>query len=82
MNATLFAPLRHTRFVKTPVISDVLHLQTYQRGQWVRLAWCDKPSRFFGIRTNGGSFNVTAFHYPRAHSQFVSYCKPAHARAA
>lgn len=68
--------LRHSRYVKTPLISDVLHLQTYQRGQWIRLAWCDRPSRFYGIRALGASFNVTAFHYPRAHGQFVSYCRP------
>lgn len=77
------APLfRHRRFVKTPLIEDVLHLQAYQRGQWVRLAWCDRPSRFYGFRSTGTSYNVTAFHYPNAHGQFVSYCHPERRRVA
>ena len=63
--------VRHNRFVKTPAITDTLHLQLYQRGQWVRLAWCDHPSRYFG--TNGR--NVTAFHFPGAAQKFNSYCK-------
>ena len=62
--------MKHTRFVKTPVIADTLHLQAYQRGQWVQLAWCDRPSRFFGMNDRG---NVTAFHYPRANKQFAEY---------
>jgi hypothetical protein len=65
------ARIRHSRFVKTPLISDALHLQAYQRGQWIRLAWCDAPSRYYGMNERG---NVTAFHFPRAHSGFVSYC--------
>lgn len=64
--------MKHTRFVKTPIITDTLHLQVYQRGQWIRLAWCDKPSRFFGISERG---TVTAFHYPRAATNFVSYAR-------
>ena len=63
--------IRHSRFVKTPIISDTLHLQAYQRGQWVQLAWCDKPSRYFGMNERG---NVTAFHYPGAAQRFASYC--------
>lgn len=68
MNSTTL--IRHTRFVPTPVITDTLALQIYQRGQWIKLAWCDKPSRYFGC--NGR--NVTAFHFPRAVSGFNSYC--------
>lgn len=63
--------MKHNRFVPTPVITDTLHLQCYQRGQWVQLAWCDKPSRYFGINERG---NVTAFHYPNAAGRFNSYC--------
>lgn len=68
------AIFRHTRFIKTPEITDVLQLQILQRGQWVRLAWCDKPSRFHSFKTNGRSYSVTAFHYPAASRQFASYC--------
>lgn len=71
-----FAPLRHARFVKTPVISEVLTLQAYRRGQWIKLAWCDKPSRYYGITVCGSSYNVTAFHFPGAHARFVTYCHP------
>lgn len=63
--------IKHTQFVKTPVITDTLALQVYQRGQWVRLAWLDKPSRYYGC--NGR--NVTAFHFPRAVSAFNSFCQ-------
>lgn len=63
----------HRRFVKTPLITDTLHLQAYQRGQWVQLAWCDKPSRYWGMNARG---NVIAFHYPRAFAGFCAYCAP------
>ena len=63
--------LRHSKFVKTPLITDVLHLQAYKRGQWIQLAWSDKPSRFYGMSASGV---VTAFHYPRAVGNFNSYC--------
>jgi len=62
--------MKHTRYVKTPIITDTLHLQCYMRGQWVRFAWCNKPSRYYG--SNGR--NITAFHYPRAVTGFNSYC--------
>lgn len=62
----------HARFVKTPVITDTLQLQAYRRGQWVKLAWCDKPSRYWGMNERG---NVTAFHFPSAHSRFVQFCR-------
>lgn len=64
--------VHHTRFVKTPVITDTLHLQSYQRGQWVVLAWCaPHKSRYYGMNPRG---NVTAFHYPRAAARFAEYC--------
>lgn len=63
---------RHKRFVRTPVIHDVLHLQCYQRGQWVQLAWSDRPSRYWGTNP-GASQTVIAFHYPTAHRQFCQY---------
>lgn len=72
--ATLAPIRRHTRFVKTPVISDVLTLAVYPRGQWIRLAWnSDRPSRFHSIDSRG---NVVAFHYPNAARKFASYCNP------
>ena len=61
----------HSRFVPTPIIHDTLELQLYQRGQWVRLAWCDHLSRFHEW-TDG---HVRAFHYPNASGDFASYCK-------
>lgn len=67
----------HHRFVKTPVITDTLTLQTYRCGQWIKLAWCDKPSRFHSMNSRG---NVIAFHYPRAHARFAAYCAPDKAR--
>lgn len=70
------AIFRHTRFIKTPVITDVLQLQILQRGQWVKLAWCEHKSRFYGFRVTGRSYSVTAFHYPAASQQFASYCAP------
>ena len=75
MNSLSSAPAvrRHSRFVKTPIISDTLALCVYQRGQWVKLAWCDKPSRFHSISARG---IVTAFHYPNAARRFASYCNP------
>jgi hypothetical protein len=71
MKIKLTGTFRHSKFVKTPLITDVLHLQAYKRGQWIQLAWCDKPSRFYGMSERG---NVTAFHFPKAHSGFISYC--------
>lgn len=70
------AIFRHTRFVKTPVVTDVLQLQLFQRGQWIKLAWSDHKSRFHSFKTNGTSYSVTAFHYPTASRQFASYCNP------
>lgn len=69
------APIRrHSRFVKTPVISDVLTLAVYKKGQWISLAWNPgKPSRFHSIDSRG---NVVAFHYPNAARKFASYCNP------
>ena len=66
--------MKHFKFVKTPLITDVLHLQAYKRGQWVQFAWSDKPSRFFGMNERGNV--VTAFHFPKAHSAFVRFCSP------
>ena len=71
MKITLTGIFRHSKFVKTPLITDTLHLQAYKRGQWIQLAWCDKPSRFYGMNERG---NVTAFHFPKAHSAFVRFC--------
>ena len=33
-------------------------------GQWVQLAWCDRPSRWVGTRTGDGApYTVWAVHY-------------------
>lgn len=66
-------------FIKTPVINDVMeiHQKKLKRGQWIQLAWCDKPSRLHDYNYNSLGYiaHVTAFHYPGAHSRFVSYVK-------
>lgn len=72
MNLNISSRPRHNRFVKTPVINDVLHLSVYQKGQWIKLAWCDKPSRFHSISSRG---NVIAFHYPKAAIKFANFCE-------
>ncbi len=41
-------------------------------GQWIQLAWCDKPSRWVGL-TKGGS--IWAVHYPYNHAKFLALCK-------
>ena len=73
--SSLPAPrVKHTRFVKTPLITDTLHLQAYQTGQWIELAWGGgRKSRFHSMNARG---NVIAFHYPRANVQFSAYCAP------
>jgi hypothetical protein len=60
------------RFQKTILVTDTKQLvaRPPQCGQWIQLAWCDRPSRFHHV--NGT--NVTAFHFPRAASGFNSYC--------
>jgi hypothetical protein len=65
--------LTHRHFVKTPVITDTLQLQAYRRGQWIKLAWADRPSRFHSMNARG---NVIAFHFPRAFAKFAAYCAP------
>ena len=69
------APIRrHSRFVPAPLISDVLTLAVYPRGNWIRLAWnSEHLSRFHSIDSRG---NVIAFHYPNASRKFASYCNP------
>ena len=43
-----------------------------QCGQWIQLAWCDKPSRWVGLTK---AKSVWAVHYPINMSQFKSMCK-------
>jgi hypothetical protein len=43
-----------------------------QCGQWIQLAWCDKPSRWVGL-TKGRT--LWAVHYPVKKDQFVTLCK-------
>lgn len=59
-----------TKFVSAPVINDVQELASLnlKRGQWIKLAWCDRPSRFDHLRkdASGRVTYVCAYHYPRA----------------
>lgn len=58
------------RYIKTPLITDTAQLRSLQCGQWIQLAWCDRPSRFSRMDERG---NVTAFHFPGAARRFASY---------
>ena len=42
-----------------------------QCGQWIQLAWCDKPSRWVGL-TSGRT--MWAVHYPVRMDQFKTLC--------
>ena len=42
-----------------------------QCGQWIQLAWCDKPSRWVGL-TKGRT--LWAVHYPFKIEQFKTLC--------
>lgn len=68
------------KYQKTLVITNTQQLTQNppQCGQWIQLAWLDKPSRFH--HTTG--HNVTAFHFPGAVSQFNSYSQAGKQRAA
>jgi hypothetical protein len=77
-NSTQYLKDKTMRFQKTIYLDDS-HLaliqagmMTIPKGQWVKLAWCDKPSRWVGI-SKGGS--VWACHYPMSMRQFTSMCK-------
>ena len=66
------------KFQKTMHLDDS-HLEliragmmTIPKGQWVMLAWCDKPSRWVGVRKGG---SLWACHYPVNMSQFKTMCK-------
>lgn len=39
-----------SRYIKTPIITCTSQLVGLQRGQWVKLAWADKPSRLFNYK--------------------------------
>ena len=59
------------RFQKTLHVTDCAQLikNPPQCGQWIQLAWCDKPSRFHHVTGT----HITAFHFPGAVSSFNSY---------
>lgn len=61
------------KYVPALVITHTSQLLQYkpQRGQWIKLAWLDKPSRYYG--QNGPRGSITAFHYPNANRQFGQY---------
>lgn len=63
------------KYQKTILITDTKQLvqNPPQCGQWIKLAWCDKPSRFHHVTGQ----NVTAFHFPGGVRQFNSYCRAA-----
>lgn len=60
------------KYIPTLTITNTaqLHALPLQKGQWIRLAWLDKPSRFHSASRH----SVTAFHFPHAVSQFNSFC--------
>jgi len=43
-----------------------------QCGQWIQLAWCDKPSRWVGLTKSG---TLWATHWPNKTDQFVALCQ-------
>ena len=66
------------KYLPTVLITSTEQLLngSYQSGQWIQLAWCEKPSRFHSATAR----NVKAFHYPVGVSGFNSFCsacKPA-----
>ena len=65
----------HARFQKTILITDTQQLvqNPPRRGQWIQLAWCDKPSRFYSVNPRG---HVTAFHFPGAARKFNTFHQP------
>jgi hypothetical protein len=65
-------------YIPTPVITDCRQLAPLKSGQWVRLAWCDKPSRL----VKWTDAHVTAFHHPKASTQYVDYVTTVKAVAA
>ena len=56
-------------YIPTPVITDTRQLAPLKSGQWIQLAWSEKPSRFVKW-TNA---HVTAFHYPSAAKRYYQY---------
>ena len=60
------------KYLPTLTITNTkqLHSLPLQRGQWIKLDWCEHKSRFYGATAQ----HVTAFHYPVATSGFNSYC--------
>ena len=63
-----------TPFIPTPTINNVQEFATLnlKRGQWVKLAWCDRKSRYASHKTDeaGKVTYVEAYHYPRAATIF------------
>ncbi len=66
------------KYQSTVFIDNEKHTQLYngtlklQCGQWIQLAWCDKPSRWVGL-TKGRT--LWAVHYPVKTDQFKTLCK-------
>ena len=65
------------KYQSTVLIDNEKHTQLYegtlklQCGQWIQLAWCDKPSRWVGL-TKGRT--LWAVHYPVKADQFKTLC--------
>ena len=66
------------RYQPTIIINNDLYTKIesgevkLQCGQWIRLAWCDKPSRWVGL-TLGQS--LWAVHYPIRMNKFKALCE-------
>lgn len=63
------------QFVKMPIIHNVSQIPALKlrRGQWIKLAWCDRPSRFLNVELaqDGRTVRyVGAIHFPRAATYF------------
>ena len=43
-----------------------------QCGQWIRLVWCDEPSRWVGLTS---SQSLWAVHYPIRMNKFKALCE-------
>jgi hypothetical protein len=54
--------------IYTQLQNGTLRLQC---GQWIQLAWCDKPSRWVGLTKSG---TLWAVHYPVRLDKFKALC--------
>lgn len=66
------------KFQPTILVDNELYIKIQngevklQCGQWIRLAWCDRPSRWVGLTK---ARSLWAVHYPVKMSQFKTLCE-------